>query len=156
MAGFQVSTEGPSSEIKKDRDRDLLDAIARILRKKFSSAERLLYVSHLVHGSREDETGGGQRLLADVLKSTFTVSDWALSPPTVSDLAKRCHSEKNEVGDRVAAYLERILAAEQLLAPSVSFFGYLLSSDGQTVDDVARSVKKQWGKGLRTVDVAGL
>jgi hypothetical protein len=144
------------AELKKERDLRVLDAVAKALKPKFSSAERALFVSHLVEGGSQDETKGGQKLLAEVLKSTLKVPNWELSPVAVRDMAKKCRTEKTDVGDQVAAYLERILAAEQLLAPCVSFFGYLLGSDRQSLDNVAKSVKKQWGSGVRSIDVAAL
>ena len=145
-----------SAELKKERDGKVLDAVAKALKPKFSSAERALYVSHLVEGGLQDETKGGQKLLAEVLRSTLKVPNWELSPAAVRDMAKKCRTEKTDVGDQVAAYLERILAAERLLAPCVSFFGYLLGSDGQSLDNVAKSVKDRWGSGVRSIDVVAL
>lgn len=145
-----------TAELRKERDGRFLDVVAKALKPKFSSAERALYVSHLVEGGPQDETKGGQKLLAEVLKTTFDVPKWRLSAAVVRDMAKKCRSEKSDVGDQVAAYLERILAAEQLLAPCVNLFGYLLARDGQRIDEVVKSVKKQWGSGVRSIDVAAL
>jgi len=140
----------------KDRDRVLFDAVANALRRKFSAAERSLYVRHLIEGGPTDSTHGGQRVLADAMRTTFDVKDWQLSPAVVNHLAKQCRVEATDTGRQVAEYLDRIRIAEQLLAPCVSFFGYLLSSDGQRLDDVAASVRKQWGSGLRSVDPKAL
>src|SRR5207247_10424331 len=101
-------------------------------------------------------THGGQRVLADAMRTTFDVKDWQLSPAVVNHLAKQCRVEATDTGRQVAEYLDRIRIAEQLLAPCVSFFGYLLSSDGQRLADGAASVRKQWGSGLRSVDPKAL
>jgi hypothetical protein len=140
----------------KDRDRVLFDSVAKVLRRKFTSAERSLYVRHLVEGGPRDSTQGGQRLLADAMKTTFDMKDWRLSPAAVNRLAKQCRTEASDTGRQVAEYLERIRVAEQLLAPCVSLFAYFLSSDNQRLDDVAVSIRKQWGTGLRSVDQKAL
>jgi hypothetical protein len=140
----------------KDRDRVLFDAVAKALRRKFSGAERSLYIRHLIEGGPADSTHGGQRVLAKAMKTTFDVKDWQLSPIMVNHLAKQCRAEATDIGRQVAEYLDRVRIAEQLFAPCVSFFGYLLSSDNQRLDDVAVSVRKQWGSGLRSVDMKAL
>lgn len=140
----------------KDRDRVLFGSVAKVLRRKFTSAERSLYVQHLVEGGPRDSTQGGQRLLADAMKTTFDMKDWQLSPVAVSHLAKHCRATAGDTGRQVAEYLERIRVAEQLLAPCVSLFAYFLSSDNQRLDDVALSIRKQWGPGLRSVDQKAL
>jgi len=53
----------------KDRDRVLFDAVANALRRKFSAAERSLYVRHLIEGGPTDSTHGGQRVLADAMRN---------------------------------------------------------------------------------------
>lgn len=140
----------------KDRDRVLFDAVAKVLFRKFSSAERSLYVGHLIEGGPADSTLGGQRILADAMASTFDVKEWQLSPQVVNQLAKLCRAEASDRGRQVAEYLDRIRIAEQLLAPCVSFFAFLLASDNQRLDDVASSVRKQWGSGLRSVALKAL
>ena len=64
----------------KDRDRVLFGSVAKVLRRKFTSAERSLYVRHLIEGGPRDSTQGGQRLLADAMKTTLEMKDWQLSP----------------------------------------------------------------------------
>jgi hypothetical protein len=86
---------------------------------------------------------------------TFDRDVW-LTPSGLRHLAKLCRGEGGETGPQVAGFLDRIRSAEQLLAPSVSLFAYLLGSDGQPVNGVAESVRKQWGPSLRTVDLKAL
>ncbi|WP_141654371.1 hypothetical protein [Candidatus Nitrospira nitrosa] len=140
----------------KDRDRVLFGSVAKVLRRKFSSAERSLYVRHLIEGGPKDSTQGGQRLLAEAMKTTFDVKDWQLSPVVVSHLAKQCRAKSGDTGRKVADYLEHIRLAEQLLAPCVSLFAYSLSSDNQRLDDVAVTIRKEWGPELRSVDPKAL
>jgi|ERR1043166_6621546 hypothetical protein len=135
-----------------DRDQALFNAVAEVLRRKFSNAERSLYVRHLIDGGPKDSTHGGQRLLAETMKTTFGIEDWRFSPAAVSHLAKQCRAQTSETGGQVGEYLERIKMAEQLLAPSVSLFAFLLRSDNQLLDDLTVSVRKQWGPGLRSVN----
>ena len=40
------------------------------------AAERSFYVRHLIEGGPTDSTQGGQRLLADAMKTTFDLEDW--------------------------------------------------------------------------------
>ena len=140
----------------RDRDQVLFDAVAKVLRRKFSSTERSFYVRHLIEGGRTDSTQGGQRFLAQAMRTTFDVNDWRLSSAVVNHLAKQGRTDASDIGRQVAVYLDRIRITEQLLAPCVSLFGYLLSSGNQRLEDVAISVRKQWGPGVRSVDPKGL
>lgn len=146
-----------SAELRPgDRDRLLFDAVAKVLRRKFSTAERSFYVHHLIEGGATDSTQGGQRLLADAMKTAFDIDDWRLTPAGLNHLAKTCRSEPGDTGKEVAEYLDRIRIAEQLLAPCVSLFSFLLSNDDQPLDEVASRVRKAWGPVLRSVDPKAL
>lgn len=146
----------PGADLRpKDRDRPLLDAVAGVLRKKLTSKERSFYVEHLAYGGAGDVTMGGQRFLATAMRSTFKQPDWRLTPAGVRHLAKQCRPEE-ELGRRVADNLEKIRTAEQLLAPAASLFAFLLANDNQHLDDVVRSVRKQWGVKVATLDPEAL
>lgn len=140
----------------KDRDRVLFGSVAKVLRRKFSTSETSFYARHLIEGGPTDSTRGGQRLLADAMKTTFDLEDWRLTPSALNHLAKLCRVGVNNTGQQVAEFLDRIRNVEQLLAPCVSLFSYFLSSDNQRLDDVAVSVRKQWGPGLRSLDTKSL
>lgn len=138
------------------RDGELFGAVAKVLRREISNAERTMYYRHLVEGGPADSTRGQQRVLAEAMKSTFELAEWKLSPAAVRHLAKQCHSESSDAGVKAAANLERVVIAESLLAPAVRLFGYLLASDNQHIDTVANAVRKQWGVAVRAVDPKAL
>ncbi len=139
----------------KDRDQALFEAVARILQKKLTVAERSFYVNHLVNGGPIDSTGGGQRLLAEAMQSTFKQRDWELTPAGVGHFIKQCRAE-GELGRQVASNLEKIRIAEQLLAPATSLFSFLLTRDNQQADEVVGSVRQRWGAKVSTIDPAAL
>jgi hypothetical protein len=142
----------PKADIDlRGADRRLAVAVANVLTKRLGGAERETYTTHLLLGGPHDKTLGGQAILARAMESTFGEEGWTLSPPRVRHLAKRCRAE-GEIGTAVAERLERIRTAELLLAPSAALFGLLLTSDGQTVPELARSVRRQWGTSVRTID----
>ena len=132
------------------------DAVARVLRRKFSSAERSFYGLHLIDGGPADSTHRGQRVLADAMRTTFDVEDWRLSPAAVNHLTKHCRAEGSEAGRLAAGYLDRIRVAERLLAPCVRLFAFLLSSTNQPLDVAAESVRKRWGPTQASVDLKTL
>ena len=140
----------------KDRDSALFGSVAKILRRKFGTAERSFYGRHLIEGGPTDSTQGGQRLLANVMKTTLAIEDWRLTPSNVQHLAKVCRDGVDDTSQEVAEFLDQIRNAELLLAPCVSLFAYFLSSDNQRLDDVASKVRKQWGPGLASVDTKAL
>ena len=142
----------PRADIDLGRtDRRLVEAVAKVLAKRLGSAEREAYRMHLLLGGPQDKTVGGQATLAKAMESTFDEEDWTLSPPRVRHLAKRCRAE-GDIGSAVADRLERIRTAELLLAPSAALFGLVLNSDGQTIPELARTVRRQWGASVRTID----
>ncbi len=133
-------------------DRRVLQAIAKVLDKRIAIAEREIYRFHLLLGGPLDRTEGGQALLVAAMDSTLDDQGWELSPSRVRHLAKQCRAQ-SEAGEAVAERLERIRTSELLLAPAVALFGLLLSSDGQTITELSRVVRSQWGASVRTIDV---
>lgn len=133
-------------------DRAFLAAIGKVLSTRLTRAEREVYRTHLLLGGPQDKTNGGQAVLAQAMESTLDDDRWTLSPPRVRHLAKQCRTA-GDLGEVVADRLERIRTAELLLAPAAALFGLILASDGQTVADVARVVKRQWGSSMRTIAV---
>lgn len=151
--GLVTLLQKSRAELKpRDRDLQLLETVAKVLRKKLSGAERVFYARHLVDGGPTDSTAGRQRLLAGVLRKELGSDELPFSPGLVGHLAKQCRSQQGELGAAVAMYLERIRRAEQLLAPSVRLFAFLQSSDGQVLKQIVEDVRKHWGPGLRSVD----
>ena len=132
-------------------DVPFLRAIGKVLSKRLTVSERKVYKTYLLWGGPQDKTNGGQAALAHAMESTFDDTKWTLSPPRVRWLAKRCRAA-GDIGEVVADRLERIRTAELLLAPSATLFDLILASDGQTLPDVARVVRRQWGPFIRTID----
>jgi hypothetical protein len=133
-------------------DRPLLETIAKVLSKHLGPGEREVYRRHLLLGGPQDRTASGQAILAAAMESTFDDESWTLTPPHVRDLAKRC-SVRGDAGAAVAERLERIRTAELLLAPAAVLFSLVLASNGQTVAELTRVVRRQWGSSVRTIDV---
>ncbi len=132
-------------------DRPLIEAVARVLLRRLTKEERNFYRHHLLHGGPADKTGGGQAVLAEAIETQIGVPDWRLSPSMVRDLAKTCRT-RGALGEKVAYRLERVRTAEFLLAPAACLFDLILASDGQSIDQVANVIGKQWKKGLSTID----
>ena len=138
----------------KDRDRVLFDAVGKVLRRKFS-APNAPSIRHLVEGGPTDPTQGGQRVLVEAMKTTFDVEDWRLNAgcgdPSREAVPSR--GRPRAAGRRLPGSNPDRRAVARA---GVSLFGYLLGSDNQRLDDVAASVRKQWGPGLRSVDPKAL
>jgi hypothetical protein len=134
-----------------DRDRPLFQAVGRVLHRKLFSREQEFYWEHLVEGGPEDRTQGGQRVLVEALKMTFDVEDWSLESATIRHVAKRCRAQGGR-GVDVADFLERIRAAELLVAPAARLFTLLLGCDGQLPRDVSAAVRQQWGPKVASID----
>ncbi len=133
-------------------DRKLLETVAAVLNRRLSTAEREVYRNHLLLGGPQDKTAGGQAILAKAMESTLDDDGWTLTPGHVRHLAKRCRADPDK-GAVVADQLERIRTAEQLLAPAAALFSLVLASDDQTIADVSRVVRRQWGNSVRMIDV---
>lgn len=133
-------------------DRWLLQAIGKVLDKRIAPVEREIYRSHLLLGGPLDKTEGKQAILVAAMDSTLADPGWELSPSRVRHLAKQCRMQ-GEAGAAVAERLECIRTSELLLAPAAAIFGLILSSDGQTIAELSRVVRRQWGPSVRTIDV---
>ena len=90
---LDLLAKGSTKFRPNDRNRALFKVVAKVLRRKFSSAERNFCIRHLVDGGPTDPTGRGQRLLVKALQTTFGIEEWRLTPLGVSDLAKLCRSD---------------------------------------------------------------
>jgi hypothetical protein len=133
-------------------DRSLLATIATVLNKQLGSGERKIFRRHLLMGGPQDRTMGSQAILAGAIESTLDDGSWTLTPAHIRRLAKRCSAD-GDAGRAVAARLERIRTAELLLAPAAALFSLILASDGQTITEVANSVRRQWGGSVQTIDI---
>jgi hypothetical protein len=133
-------------------DRPLLETIATVLNKRLGTGEREVYRRHLLLGGPQDTTAGGQAILAESMESTLDDEGWTLTPAHVRHLAKRCLAG-GDAGTAVAERLERIRTAELLLAPAAALFSLVIASDGQTIAELSRVVRRQWGSSVQTIDV---
>lgn len=133
-------------------DRPLLVTIAKVSNLHLGAAERDVYRKHVLFGGPQDRTIGGQAILAAAMESTLDDGSWTLTPPRIRHLAKICRGNGG-AGTVVAERLEHIRTAELLLAPAAALFSLILASDGQTVAEVSRVVRRQWGSSLQTIDL---
>jgi len=129
-------------------DKKLLIAVGKILKKHLYDGERDFYRNALLLGGPGDRTKGLQEAFAIAVESTFDLEDWQLSPSSVSHLAKLC-VKNGEKGQVAAARLEKICLCEQVLAPAAAVFDFMLGSEGQTVNELARTVLEHWGDSMR-------
>lgn len=138
----------------RNRDRAMIEAVAKVLQRRVLSSERAAYRDHLVLGGPQDRTAGLQRLLATLLEPTLDEPKWSLSAPRIRQLAKTAKAH-GENGERLAEYLEYIRTCELLLAPSVALFDFVLGSDGQNLQEVAKKIGTHWDA-LATIDVSSV
>lgn len=111
-------------------------AVADVLRPRLRADEAPLYRRHLVDGGPVDETQGRQARLA----RTMTRLDSDHVPRLIPD-----------ADDDLASRLRDIEAAESVLAPAGALFGYTLSREGDTLAEIAGTVKAEWGNRLASV-----
>ena len=133
--------------------RRLLEGVAKVLTPELTAYERDVYRRHLLLGGDLDKTVGGQKILVAAMESTLGDDQWAMTPPSIRHLAKRCRTQ-GDVGATVADRIEKIRTAELLLAPASELFGLLLASHGQTVAEISKVALRQWGASMPTIDVA--
>jgi hypothetical protein len=140
----------------KDRDAALVDAVARLLRRRVLASERPFYHHHLVEGGPQDRTHGLQRELARLFSAPpFNAPTFAFTPPAVAQLA-RAAARTGERGDELSRRLERIRACEALMAPASALFSFLLARDGDAISEVATAVRKRWGARVSSIDVEAI
>jgi hypothetical protein len=148
-------------DLRGARDAVVLTGVARVLGK-LREPERQLYREHLLHGGPGDRdptrgTQGRQRLFAELLADTWSSPDWTLTPRTLRAIAARAARRREPAAQPLAHHLERIAAAELVLAPAVALFEHVLGCDGQSLSAIAAGVRRHWGKApSRTIDVASV
>jgi hypothetical protein len=133
---------------ENSRDAAVLAGVARVL-KGLRAPERALYRERLLFGSysgrdAKRDTRGRQKLFAELLAETLEVQGWMLTPESLRVLAVRA-SKHGEIGMDLAEHLERICAAELLLAPAVAFFEHLLTCNEMSPREIAARVREHWG-----------
>ena len=133
-------------------DRGLLVAVAGLLKSRFSAREREFYRYHLLYGGPHDETEGRQRQLVGFLEPRLSQDGFAWCPDAVRALAKEARTADNSSGS-LEWYLNRIAAAETVLAPASEFFGYLLGCHDTGLGEIAKDIEGSWGGRVSTVAI---
>lgn len=139
------------------RDAAMLKGVGKALRS-LRSSDRKLFREHLLYGGNADRESprgalGRQRIFADLLTETLEEDNWEITAESVRTLARRAGA-RGASGVELATQLERICAAELLLAPAVALFEYALSCDGQSPTSIAQDLAQHWGKVFRkTIDL---
>jgi hypothetical protein len=129
-------------------DRDVVEAVGRVLGRRLLAKEREFYRFHLLHGGPQDSTSGRQRQLAELLESTLGRIDFEWSPLMVNNLAKDARGNN---WDALAHRLGRIRTSETVLAPVSALFTHMLGLDKKGADVLTKRLRDEWGRGLRTV-----
>jgi len=132
-------------------DVPVIEAVGRVLKRRFLAREREFYRIHLLHGGPQDATEGRQQQLAELLAGSLEQKDFTWSTAMVGDLAKAAGSRGDD-WHPLAHRLSRIRTSETVLAPVSVLFTHLLGFDGKSIDSVTTRVRDAWGQGLRTVD----
>lgn len=131
-----------------------VQAVGRVLNRHLLNKELEFYRFHLLHGGPQDETRGCQQQLTDLLKGSFGERDFAWSPAAVGQLAKSA-SARGDAWHPLSHRLFRIYSCETVLAPASALFAHLLGMDGKPTKDIVGRLQREWGSGLRTVDLPG-
>lgn len=137
----------------KGKHKAVIESVARVLKPRISAREAEFFHEHLVLGGPSDSTGGAQAALANALRPTNAVEKWAPTPPSMRALVRACRRDAGDTGAVAAARLDRIIAAESVLAPAVSLFGFVLASKDQDLSTLVRDVRREWPAKLDAVMV---
>ena len=112
------------------KDSLFLERVGAVLVPELSAAERATFRHHLLLGAEPNRTEGRQEIVVDALEETIADEEWGFAAPRLRHMAKRCRAS-GAVGSEAARRLERIRAAEQVLAPAAALFDLILGADGQ-------------------------
>lgn len=134
----------------------LAEAISTALSPKLQSAECSVFQEHLVEGGRPNErTEGRQAEFARLLLlPEFGTPNFSFRPSTMEKL-ERCASVKYPQS-RLASSLARIRHCESLMAPASDLFAFLLDRDGTSIDEIAKTVRNQWGNSIPSLAVTAI
>lgn len=142
----------PKSALLPDgKDENLVATIGRLLRPdRLTGPERTFYDTYLVRGGPDDETGGLQQQLAELLEPTLGVPGYELNPRSVGRLAVQ--AGQRGTTDSLGWRLERIRACEAVMAPAYRLFLFLLARDEKSLTAVADEVRATWSDRVASVD----
>lgn len=122
-------------------------SLAKLLGPQLTSAEIIFYTRYLLFGGEENSL---QRRLWGQIQSVGLADPFSM--PELNEMIQRCQAAGDEA---LLLRLEHIRQVESVIAPAGQLFGFLLSRDGQSLDEIIREVKGEWGAGLTYLDPAG-
>jgi hypothetical protein len=122
-------------------------SLAKLLGPQLTSAEITFYTRYLLFGGEENSL---QRRLWEQIQSVGLADPFSM--PELNEMIQRCQAAGDEA---LLLRLEHIRQVESVIAPAGQLFGFLLSRDGQSLDEITREVKGEWGAGLTYLDPAG-
>lgn len=126
------------------RHRAFAEALARCHARKLREDEKDFYRRHLAWGGDLDSTQGKQRQLAEIL-TAIQSDEFGFSE--FHEVKKRVARLRG--ADALTASLDRIEALERLLSPARVVFGYLLTQDSRSIDEIAAAISKVWKRAPR-------
>lgn len=119
-------------------DSKLASSLAKILGPSLTASEKAFYSQHLLFGGEIDSL---QQRLWQQIKAANWHDDFSM--PELKVVIDQAKSE----GDTNLIYrLENIRQVELVIAPLAVLFGYVLSQDGQMINDVVKDLKQTWGQ----------
>jgi hypothetical protein len=122
----------------RGKDNLLGSRLANILRAGFSGPEEAFYSKHLLFGGDTDSPQKRlwERIHAVNLPASFSMQE-----------LKEVVKQSKVAGDTILTdRLEQIKQVETVIAPAGRLFGYLLSQDGVSADEVACTIEREWGE----------
>jgi hypothetical protein len=125
-----------ATDLRIERNNRRLHSIADVLSPQLRAEETGYYRRHLIDGGPEDSTHGRQARLAATMSTVGT--------DAVPGLIARADPG-------VAERLRDIAAAESVLAPAGSLFSYMLSREGDSLEQIAATIRGSWGDRLDSV-----
>jgi hypothetical protein len=131
--------------------------LARLLRLELSDAEKQFYGAYLVRGEHLLQPLPSQLRLWEYIEKVNTSSRCRWDEEfSMTDL-RLCIAEAEKSQDaELAAKLDRIRRAEELLGAAAMLYDFLLEQNKQPLDKVSREMAKKFGEGLTWLNVADL
>lgn len=134
------------------KHKQLSGAIAKALAPKLQHDECAVFRKHLVRGGPDDSTEGRQATLGGLfVQPPFVEAEFAFTPSAILELERR--ASKEHMDGSLAFRLARIRHCESLMAPASALFWFVLARHESSVDEIASSVRKTWGKSITTINI---
>jgi hypothetical protein len=121
--------------------------LAKLLGPHLTPVEITFYTKYLLFSGDENSL---QRRLWERIQSVNLADPFSM--PELKEVIKGCQVVRDEA---LMLRLEHIRQVECVIAPAGQLFGFLLSRDSQSLDQIIREVKGEWGAGLSHLDPTG-